>query len=200
MSPLRILCLHGYHGSAEILREQLRPLASRLTQPVEFSYVDAPSLARGDFGWWHQNFRGWESTVDSMVTYTRAQPPVHGVFGFSQGATLASLLVGLRAADGQVTPRYPLSFDFAVMVGGFRSDSAEHAALYAESASYRLPSLHVIGRTDPVVPPGDSRILADQFADPIVLEHPGGHVIASTPSVVAGVDAFLARMAARLCP
>src|SRR5689334_19339744 len=50
---LRILCLHGYHGSAQILRSQLGPLASSLEPLVELVYVDAPSLAAGDFGWWH---------------------------------------------------------------------------------------------------------------------------------------------------
>jgi hypothetical protein len=53
MEKLRVLCLHGYHGNAQVLRRQLAPLANGLDGLVEFVYVDAPSLAAGDFGWWH---------------------------------------------------------------------------------------------------------------------------------------------------
>src|SRR5439155_6076620 len=109
-----------------------------------------------------------------------------GVFGFSQGAALTSLLVGLRAPDGQVSADKPLSFDFAVMVGGFRSDSADHAHLYAAKDNYTLPSLHIIGQADRIVPAQDSRILAAQFASPTVLEHTAGHVIPGTPQVRRG--------------
>ena len=59
-----MLCLHGYHGSAAILRRQMAPLADGLPSNVELVYVDAPSLSTGDFGWWHEGFRGWERTRD----------------------------------------------------------------------------------------------------------------------------------------
>jgi serine hydrolase FSH1 len=191
MGKLRILCLHGYHGSGKILRSQMEPLTAELESTVDFVYVDAPSLATGDFGWWHLNFRGWERTRDWAVSLFRQEPRFDGVFGFSQGAALTSLLVGMRAADGRVAAEKPLSFDFAMMVGGFRSDSPAHAYLYASTESYALASLHIIGRSDRVVPSEDSRILAAQFTSPIVLEHPGGHVVASTPTVRQGVADFL---------
>src|SRR2546430_350944 len=82
--------------------------------------VDAPSLSTADFGWWHLNFRGWERTQDWMVSLFQQEQRFDGVFGFSQGAALTSLLVGMRGTDR-------LSFDFAMMVGGFRSDSPAHA-------------------------------------------------------------------------
>jgi predicted esterase len=189
MSRPRVLCLHGYHGSAKILRNQMRPLAEGLDDAVEFVYVDAPSLSTGDFGWWHHNFRGWARTRDWAVSLFDRERPFDGVFGFSQGAALTSLLVGMRATDG-------LSFGFAVMVGGFRSDSPVHEYLYAESAAYTLPSLHMIGLADTVVPARDSRVLAAQFASPVVVEHPGGHVIASAPAVRRAVADFLLTTAA----
>jgi hypothetical protein len=191
MGKLRILCLHGYHGSGRILRTQMSPLVENLKSAIDFVYVDAPSLATGDYGWWHLNFRGWERTRDWAVSLFQQEPPFDGVFGFSQGAALTSLLVGMRAADGQVSEHRPLSFDFAMMVGGFRSDSPAHAHLYAATESYELPSLHLIGRADTVVRPEDSRVLAARFASPVVLEHPGGHVIASTQTIRQAVTAFL---------
>ncbi len=191
MQTMRILCLHGYHGSGRILRSQMKPLVEDLDPAVEFVYVDAPSLSAGDFGWWHLNFKGWERTMEWAVSFFQREPRFDGVFGFSQGAALTSLLVGMRAPDGRVTRHKPLFFDFAIMAGGFRSDSPAHAHLYAATRSYGLPSLHLIGQADRLVPAEDSRALAAAFASPTVLEHPGGHVIAGTPAIRRGFADFL---------
>ena len=64
MGDLRILCLHGYHGSGAILRRQMAPLAAAIPPGTELVYADAPSLSEGDFGWWHHGFRGWERSRD----------------------------------------------------------------------------------------------------------------------------------------
>ena len=53
MDRLRLLALHGYHGSAEILRAQASQLAAAISPLAELVYVDAPSLAVNDHGWWH---------------------------------------------------------------------------------------------------------------------------------------------------
>ena len=96
MRDLRMLCLHGYHGSGAILRRQMAPLAAAIPANVELVYVDAPSLAAGDFGWWHEGFRGWEHTRDWAVELLRTGPRIDGIFGFSQGAALTGLLAALR--------------------------------------------------------------------------------------------------------
>lgn len=197
MRTLRLLCLHGYHGSGEILRRQLQPLVRDLPVPLDLCYVDAPSLADGDFGWWHQNFRGWERTRDWAVDLFAQQPRFDGIFGFSQGAALTALLTGLRAPDGQSSPERPLSFDFAMMASGFRSDSPRHAELFTRRESFTLPSFHMLSRSDPIVATADSRALAAQFSAPVVVEHDGGHVIASTPPVRAAFTQFLTEMATR---
>src|SRR5487761_1860717 len=113
MRELRMLCLHGYHGSAAILRRQMAPLAATILPNVELVYVDAPSLSAGDFGWWHEGFSGWERTRDWAVELVR-DTRIDGIFGFSQGAALTGLLAALRDSSPA-----PLSFEFAIMVGGF---------------------------------------------------------------------------------
>jgi Serine hydrolase (FSH1) len=42
MCHLRILCLHGCHGSAATLRDQMAPLVAALPTDIEFDYVSAP--------------------------------------------------------------------------------------------------------------------------------------------------------------
>jgi predicted esterase len=209
MHKLRILCLHGYRGSAGTLRAQMSALTRELEPLAEFVHVDAPALSEGGFGWWQavqdqaesepgdpgvasrrKHYKGWPQTRDWIVSLSRQQH-FDGVFGFSQGAALTGLLVGLRAPDGKPTADRPLSFDFAMMVGGFRSNDPLHAGLYASKESYSLPSVHIIGRSDSIVPPGESHALASAFLDPLILEHDGGHVVASTPDVRAQVRRFL---------
>jgi pimeloyl-ACP methyl ester carboxylesterase len=201
-SKLRVLCLHGYHGTAEILRGQMRSLVTGTASLATYVPVDAPSLASGDFGWWHavedphstkrgdpgvngrvKYYKGWSRTRDWLVSVFAQHGPFDGIFGFSQGAALTGLLVGLRAPRGEATAEQPLIFDFAVMIGGFPSNDPSHAALYASKERFALPSLHIIGRSDFIVPPVKSFDLASRFETPTILEHGGGHVVASTPEI-----------------
>ena len=183
---LRLLCLHGYHGTGAVLRRQMAPLAAAIPSNVELVYVDAPSLSSGDFGWWHDGFRGWERTRHWAVELLRTEPPIDGIFGFSQGAALTGLLAALR--DGRPSP---LWFEFAIMVGGFTTTMPQHAELFRHKLT--VPSVHVTGRADVIVPRRDSLLLADRFADPLVIEHPGGHVIPGASAVAAPIADFLAR-------
>ena len=183
---MRMLCLHGYRGSAAILRRQMAPLAAAIGPHAELVYVDAPSLARGDFGWWHEGFSGWESTRDWAVELLSSGPPVDGIFGFSQGAALTGLLAGLRDSQPSL-----VQFDFAIMVGGFTSTMPKHAGLFLRKIT--LPSVHVTGRADTIVPSRDSLLLADRFADPLVIAHDGGHIIPGRRSATEPITSFLAR-------
>jgi hypothetical protein len=88
-------------------------------------------------------------------------------------------------------------FELAIMVGGFVSKDPAHAALYESAASFALPSLHMLGRADRIVPHEASLALAARFKNPILLEHDGGHVIASTAEARASFSEFLRGRAAR---
>ncbi len=192
MRDLRVLCLHGYHGTGPTLRRQMAPLAASLPENIEYVYIDAPSLAAGSFGWWHEGFSGWARTRDWIVELLRNGPPVDGLFGFSQGAALAGLLSALRESRDAPSG---LDFEFAVMVGGFTSFLPQHADLFPRKLT--LPSIHVIGRSDAVVPRPDSLQLAARFTDPLILEHGGGHVIPCEPAIAVPIARFLADFAQR---
>jgi hypothetical protein len=189
---LRVLSLHGYHGSAAVLRSQMAPLVSVLPANLEFVYVDAPSRATGDFGWWHDGFRGWERTLAWATEFFESQPRFDGLFGFSQGAALTGLLAAVNESTGG-RDSGGTWFDFAVMVGGFKSDLPLHADLFKEGLV--LPSAHIMGRSDGIVPVDDSRELARAFVDPVVLEHPGGHVVPGMAAVADPLARFLATRA-----
>jgi predicted esterase len=184
MTTTRILCLHGYHGSAAIMRKQIAPVAASLPPEVELVFVDAPSLASGDFGWWHEAFRGWDRTRDWMIELVGLQQ-FDGIFGFSQGAAVVGLLAALRDTEPA-----PISFDMAIMVGGFTSPLPQHAHLFTHKLS--VPSLHVMGRGDGIVPIRASQLLAARFASPVIVEHGGGHVIPGDPAITTRIADFVA--------
>jgi hypothetical protein len=109
----------------------------------------------------------------------------HIIAGFSMGGSMAVIVASLPR-------RYPgLRF---VLVGGARDlpPALLEDLLQAEEAGANktgtnragagvallpLPSLHLIGAADKVVPPESSRQLAGRFLAPRVIEHEQGHCI-----------------------
>jgi hypothetical protein len=193
MDSISILALHGYHGSARVLRRQIAPLADALPVSIDLTFVDAPSIARGDFGWWHEGFTGWEASRDWVADLAAGQH-FDGLLGFSQGAALAGLLLATQEAVGEgAAGPAPLAsgFGFGVMIGGFTSQEPEHAALFRRRLA--TPSLHVTGTADRIVPMRDSLRLAQRFADPVIITHDGAHVIPSDPRIIGRIVAFAER-------
>ncbi|KAF4525922.1 hypothetical protein B566_EDAN016697, partial [Ephemera danica] len=192
---LRVLCLHGYRQSADTFRNKLGALRKMLKKQVEFVFVTAPHavpVAEGQeddtqqFGWWFctedRTFNartpcktsvGLEESWAMLSRVFEEQGPFHGVLGFSQGAALAAML----AAKAQADPVF--QFEFIILVAGFKSLCEAHAEFYTPP-QLPVPSLHVYGSTDQVIHPDLSRSLAEGFASPEVLEHPGGHFVPAT--------------------
>jgi pimeloyl-ACP methyl ester carboxylesterase len=213
VEKLSILCLHGYAANARVMRRQMAPLAEGLESFVKLVSIDAPPLASGKLGWWRaiaiddaaaadpgvgrgaKRYEGWPRSLEAIRSACVREGPFDGVLGFSQGAALAGLLVGSRPR-GSRADREPqsLAFGFAVMVGGFISADSELARLYEERSNYEPPSMHIIGRSDNVVPREASLELASKFKDPLILEHDGGHVIPNAPPIRQEFRAFLEAM------
>ncbi len=200
---LRILALHGFRGSGAALRRQMRAFSAGIAEEAEFVFADAPARADGGVGWWRaleesnadgvvlKRYDGWTASRDFITEYCNREGPFDGVFGFSQGATLTGLLVALDAARTSA-----VNFGFAILVGGFASADPEHAPLYRAGA-FHVPSVHIIGLADGVVPPQRSRALAESFHEPLILEHAGGHVVPATAEVLEGTRGFLRQMRLR---
>lgn len=67
---------------------------------------------------------------------------------------------------------------FAILAAGFRSGSLAHANYYEDLIT--IPSLHVMGETDEIIPYQMSKSLAMCFDEPTIVEHLGGHYFAAT--------------------
>ena len=108
----RILCLHGYRSSAQVMELQLRPYKEALGGVAELVFIDAPQLSTGPqdpsipdevqtFEWygergssfeegWKREQQAADSTLDEVLRSIAARGPFDGVIGFSQGGAVAS--------------------------------------------------------------------------------------------------------------
>ncbi|XP_026862296.2 esterase OVCA2 [Electrophorus electricus] len=201
--PLRILCIHGYRQNSSSFREKTGALRKLLKKQVEFLYINAPHqlppisnsqeqekpASAGDEdqrGWWFSNVQarsfdarqecesslGLEESVEAVRVALKDQGPFDGILGFSQGAALVAMLCALQ--ERKLEPIF--NFRFAVLVAGFLSACAQHQHFY-ENLNITLPSLHVFGQEDKVIPEQMSRELLPMFPRAHVLSHPGGHFI-----------------------
>ncbi|XP_071958116.1 esterase OVCA2-like isoform X3 [Antedon mediterranea] len=99
----------------------------------------------------------------------------NGILGFSQGASMVGFICSLQC---QGDARF--NFDFAILVAGFKSVNSFHKSLYEKPVT--MPTLHVFGDTDNVIPKEMSEDLLTYFVDPQTVKHPGGHFVpASSP-------------------
>jgi len=162
---------------------------------------DRPSNSpSAHYGWWKhlpnspddEAIQSRQRQLEASLAALRSALEGHqvdGVLGFSQGATLASLLctdMGARLAKWR--PRY------AVIITGRCSVLRPE---WYEAADQSIPSLHVWGSQDQVVAPQLSNTLAQCFHQPEVLTHDRGHVPPVGEHLIAQMSDFVAKQ--RLC-
>ncbi|CAG5872939.1 unnamed protein product [Menidia menidia] len=219
MAPLRVLCVHGYRQSGSSFREKTGALRKLLKKQVELVYMSAPLTVNTDIpekgndsvpvpggdeegrGWWFSDIQaqsfsaqqqceeslGLEQSVAAVREAVRLQGPFDGVLGFSQGAAFVAMLCSLQ--EQKLEPEF--GFRFAILVAGFRSACKEHQRFY--HAPLQIPSLHVFGLEDRVIPDSMSRELLPSFQDTQVLIHPGGHFVPAASAHRQTYQDFLKR-------
>ncbi|XP_023537836.1 esterase FUS5-like [Cucurbita pepo subsp. pepo] len=109
----RLLCLHGFRTSGEILKKQLGKWPASVLDQLDLQFLDAPFPALGNsdaerffdppyFEWFQFNadfteHRNLEECLSFIEDYMLNHEPFDGLLGFSQGATLSAALPGLHA-------------------------------------------------------------------------------------------------------
>ncbi|XP_010737822.2 esterase OVCA2 [Larimichthys crocea] len=222
MAPLRVLCVHGYRQNGGSFREKTGALRKLLKKHVELVYMSAPLDVRagteeapekedgsgpgpgGDEdpkGWWFSDVQarsfsaqqqceeslGLDESVAAVRGAVKVQGPFDGILGFSQGAAFVAMLCSLQ--EQKQEPEF--SFRFAILVAGFRSACRKHQTFY--DTPLLIPSLHVFGLEDRVIPDNMSRELLPSFQDAQVLTHPGGHFVPAASAHRQTYQDFLKR-------
>ncbi|RXN20517.1 esterase OVCA2 [Labeo rohita] len=142
-------------------------------------------------GWWFSDVQarsfnaqqecesslGLEESIETVKTAVKDLGPFDGILGFSQGAALVAMLCAVQEQKLEAD----FNFRFAVLVAGFRSACSQHRRFY-EGPAITIPSLHVFGQDDRVIPEEMSRDLLPAFDGAQILIHPGGHFVPAASS------------------
>jgi hypothetical protein len=118
---------------------------------------------------------GFRETLDYINKVFEANQSIDGVFSFSQGACLTSILSRISFENDE---KYKfIRFKFAILVAGFKSGQTQHDLFYNLEKKVDLPTLHLIGTGDKVIPSEMALKLTEYFVNPRVHVHEAGHFI-----------------------
>lgn len=186
----RVLVLHSNRQTPSVFQRKTRDAFSRAVGPGStLVYAAAPHkyVARGEAldntkhllasqspttrCWWNATddaatmvYVGLEETIEYIDDVFQQEGPFDGIIGFSQGATLASLIASLVSNKSPRVTNVAKSLRFCVMISGFcvRDTRSEYCNLTTEPIE--IPSFHVWGVNDVLVLPERSKALQDSFA------------------------------------
>ncbi|ORZ11962.1 serine hydrolase FSH [Absidia repens] len=190
------LSVHPDHTS-----EALREVAVDPTAPEEAK----------PFGWWiytddqppdDDRLIGFEESINSVKDVLLKQGPFDGVFGFSQGASFASMLTAMME-NRSLRPDLISSdfahppFRFMMVAASFIPPQPSATKLFA--LKIKTPSLHMIGERDVLVTPDEMEALAAGFENPHFVRHPQGHVVPSNAASRNEIVAFVSKFCFDAC-
>ncbi|PIA14363.1 hypothetical protein COEREDRAFT_65743, partial [Coemansia reversa NRRL 1564] len=197
---LRVLCLHGYMQNAQGFRARTGAFRKLMKNKLELVYVTAPHKAtavqpepvadgtQADYeierfdkeaaAWWNETSDNvWNDiriSAQFLVKEITEKGPFHGILGFSQGSSMAAIMMALIQAVGALCPE----FKFAMLFAGFYVNMREFEDLIRYSGLINARSIHVGGRKDMIVPMIRSRRLGTlSFKKPVVIVHTQGHYV-----------------------
>ncbi|XP_042504666.1 esterase OVCA2-like [Macadamia integrifolia] len=184
----RILCLHGFRTSGEIMKKQIHKWPKSVMEKMDLVFLDGPFPAEGKSdveGIFDPPYYEWFQFDKDFVEYRNLNKclayieeciikngPIDGLMGFSQGAILSAALPGLQG-KGMALLKVP-KIKFLIIIGGAKFKSASLAEK-AYSSPIDCPSLHFLGETDFLKPYGIK--LMESFVNPVTIHHPKGHTV-----------------------
>ena len=205
---LKILMLHGFRQSEAAFRERSGGLRKYLKKQAEFTFCEAPHRVPNaeavnediEKGWWFSSAEntynaleitecddGFKETLEYINTIFQTKGPFDGIFGFSQGGCLASILSKL-CVENNADYEF-IRFKFTIIVAGFKSNQIQHQIFYDSNRKIDLPSMHLIGNADKVIPSDVAVSLTEYFLNPKIFYHDAGHFIpVNSESKTAFVD------------
>ena len=191
----RVAALHGRGGSSNSFSNFLQKLVSETRETLEWTFLDGPidegkmhNFTGGENGkalaWWvlPANTRTYNAEfldgIEESCERVQKEGPFDCLIGFSQGATLSSVLCARKCGcDGETK-----QFESVVLVSGARPGVGEEWERVQKEARFGAKkSLHVIGETDAIIPKALGFELAEcfggvEFGSGIVT-HGRGHIV-----------------------
>ncbi len=199
---LRILMLHGYKQNESLFKDRTGSLRKLFKGRAELVYCEAPheipkteespttseeSKQEVQKGWWLKSSdfnehnvkyfkRDFEKTLQYMNQVFGEKGPFDGIFAFSQGGTLATILCKIVLNQSEYNLEN-IRFKFVIIAANSKSPEVYLEPFYDSNNKISIPSLHVIGKSDKLVPVEDAIALTEYFLNPQVFIHEQGHLI-----------------------
>ena len=195
----KILCLHGYSMNGEWMQEWMEPLQELLGDAVELICPQGPvacpedevrkvwgglgtslpgrRIGEGKNWCWYRatddvppRYLYVDDALSCLTGLFEQHGPIDGVIGWSQGATLAALLVGEMLVEQES------HFQFNWVVLGAGSIPADRRFEKYFGQQFDFPSLHIIGEKESLFMKQRSEALYKRFENGQCLNPPVGHV------------------------
>ncbi|KAI8895147.1 serine hydrolase-domain-containing protein [Globomyces pollinis-pini] len=170
---LNILCLHGYTGFGQNMRRCIWKYEQKCSHIADFYYPTAPNpvlqnvrsirnipLSPQSRSWYP--FENSIQYLNHFVT-TEVKKPIDVIIGFSQGGHCAIQLCN-------VSHSYPL----LSKLRGIVIISSNFSTRLNPQMKY-LSSVITMGERDQICPPKMTKLLSNEFINPVVVVHNGGH-------------------------
>lgn len=151
--------------------------------------------------WWYRNGNTHEGLNQSIEflegIWNGEESGIEGILGFSRGARLTHLIAHIHhTSKGE---RFP-NLKYVIIASGYGDvpmpDNFSHGH---DDVHLSIPSLHIYGKKDRLVPPSSSRALLNSYIDPIVHEHEGGHYIPMRSDNVSRIMSFIMDHGSKNC-
>lgn len=180
---MKILCLHGYRQNGDLMRKRIKQL---LGNSIKYELIcptgtydanpDDPSMK----GWWPVESKEAFLHKHTYLNYDKVIIDlfeVDYIIGFSQGAVLATLLIGQNK----------LKAKGVILMSG--SDIMDNDLI--TFGLIETPCLHFVGQKDDLCPLVYSQELCQRYSNNKIVFHKHGHVIPSSKESRTTILEFL---------
>ena len=177
---------------------------------ADFTFITAPHKVENggedEFGWWFSTPErtysahhvsptdsGFKESLELVLNTVKEEGPFDGLFAFSQGASFGSLLLAQQELG-----TIDLGVKFGILVSAFISKCGDHEQCYEKlknsDKKIKIPTLHIYGQTDKVIPTEMSNALLHFYETPTSIEHEGGHFVPTPGAIKKDLSEFLENM------
>ncbi|XP_954568.1 uncharacterized protein TA19095 [Theileria annulata] len=121
---------------------------------------------------------GLEESLDFVLNECK-RTNCDGLLGFSQGSLISAILAKKTLND----PTLGWKAKFCILFSSPMPYATSLNTLLTSGDKIKTPSLHILGKSDVMVPNHRSLLLTECFVDPIIHYHEGGHDIPHSDDV-----------------
>lgn len=194
-----------YPCGTELVDTSLLTDGSKNTKDLAQEFNTVTSTDNKYYGWWMRNkgnktdktankfdYTIPQKTYDYLHDYCQENGPFDGIIGFSQGAGLAGYLATDINKLLNLTLEEQPTLKFVILFSGFKLEPKEFQNQFKETNEW-VPSLHIQGELDTVVPEERSMKIYDVWGEDkrTLLKHPGSHFIPNSKPFASQVASWI---------